>query len=102
MPTHMRRTFEVEEIRGIEKLQEPFKFTKGCKTVKIKARPWGGDASINSTLLFDLKSDPEQLNPLNDKEIEETMTKFMVSLMKETDAPIEQFTRLGLEKFLSS
>ncbi len=37
MPTHMRKIFGVDELQDIE-LQEPFSFTKGCRTMKI-ARP---------------------------------------------------------------
>jgi arylsulfatase A-like enzyme len=101
MPTHMRRTFEVEELHQIERLQEPFSFTKGCRTMKITGRPWTGDASRGKTVLYDMKSDPKQLNPIEDKAVEEKMCRHMVKLMKENDAPVEQFTRLGLEKYHS-
>jgi hypothetical protein len=96
----MRRTFGVDELQGIEGLQEPFSFTKGCKTMRIKGRAWAGDASRGKTLLFDLESDPKQLNPIADTAVEDKMCRHIVRLMKENDAPQEQFARLGLEKFI--
>jgi arylsulfatase A-like enzyme len=99
MPTHMKRTFEVEEIQQIEGLQEPFSFTKGCKTMRIAGRPWGGDASRFKTMLYDVETDPKQLKPIEDKVAEEKMCRHLVRLMKENDAPPEQFIRLGLEKY---
>ncbi len=101
MPTHMRRTFEVEELHHIEGLQEPFSFTKGCRTLKIAGRQWaGGDVSRNRTVLFDTEADPKQLKPIEDKAVEEKMCRHMVKLMKENDSPVEQFKRLGLENYL--
>jgi hypothetical protein len=47
-------------------------------------------------MLFDLQTDPKQEHPLDDPAIEEMMVKHMVRLMKENDAPSEQFERLGL------
>lgn len=80
-------------------LSDPFAFTKGCRVLKIKGRerhkyvqPYEfGD------LLFDIEADPQQLSPLDDPIIEETMKRQMVRLMRETDAPVEQYTRLGLQ-----
>lgn len=100
MPTHMRRTFNVDELHCIEGLQEPFSFTKGCKTMRIKGRAWQGDASKGRTLLYDLDSDPKQLKPIEDKAIEDNMCRHILKLMRENDAPQEQFERLGLEKLL--
>ena len=41
MPTHMRRTFEVGELQDIQ-LAEPFRFTKGCRTMTFAGRQFGG------------------------------------------------------------
>jgi arylsulfatase A-like enzyme len=95
MPTHMRHTFEPEELRDI-RLAEPFPFTKGCRVMKIGARSW-----INShrfgTLLFDIEGDPAQERPLNDPAAERRMLDHLIRLMKANDAPPEQFERLELE-----
>ncbi len=94
MPTHMRNFFSVDELKTME-LAEPFTFTKDCKTMRIKAR-----ATLNpyiyGTLLFDLQNDPNQENPIVDAEIEKRMIKLLIEEMKKSDAPIEQYERLGI------
>jgi arylsulfatase A-like enzyme len=93
MPTHMRRTFPVEELQDIQ-LQPPFPFTKGCRTMKIKGRGWV-NAHQFGTMLFDLEKDPAQNTPIHDPAAEERMVRLMVKLMRENDAPEEQFERLA-------
>jgi arylsulfatase A-like enzyme len=96
MPVHMRRTFEVEELQNIG-LTEPFSFTKGCRTMRIASRGWGTDrAQEFGTQLFDLKADPQQEHPIRDPAVEAQMIAHLVRLMRENDAPAEQFERLGL------
>lgn len=95
MPTHMRTCFGVEELQDIG-LQEPFDFTKGCRTMKIGARS-GLNSHQFGTMLFDLDKDPLQETPLDDPEVEARMCEHMVRLMRENDAPPEQYERLGLE-----
>jgi arylsulfatase A-like enzyme len=94
MPTHMDHLFRVHELQSIE-LAEPFTFTKGCRTMKIAAAPLI-NPYIYGSLLFDLEKDPQQENPISDPEIEKRMIGMMVELMKENDAPPEQFERLGI------
>jgi arylsulfatase A-like enzyme len=94
MPTHMRKHFAPEEFEGVE-LAEPFSFTKGCKTLKTSANPRLNPHDYG-TLLFDLDKDPDQERPLHDDAVEQMMTDHLVRLMKENDAPPEQFERLGL------
>jgi arylsulfatase A-like enzyme len=97
MPTHMRHTFSVEEMRRLEGLAEPFAFTKGCRTMKIRATPntWVNPHDFG-TLLFDLHNDPGQRHPIRDARIETNMIAHLVRLMRENDAPSEQYQRLGL------
>jgi arylsulfatase A-like enzyme len=95
MPTHMRHTFSVDEMRTVE-LAGPFRFTKGCRTMKIAARR-GVNEDSGRTMLFDVTSDPNQMRPLDAPEIERRMIEHMVRLMQENDAPAEQYERLGLE-----
>ena len=64
MPTHMRARFSVAELTGWEPA-EPFTFTKGVRTMNVRARapfinPWR-----HGTLLFDLATDPHQEHPLD-------------------------------------
>ena len=47
--------------------------------------------------LFDMSTDPGQTNPLDNPEIEHRMIAHIIRLMKENDAPPEQFDRLGLD-----
>ncbi len=96
MPTHMREMFSVEELQNIE-LSGPFPFTKGCPVMKIPSR--GGNGQIQfGNLLFDLEKDPGQLSPMEDREIEARMIGLMARLMQQSDAPAEQYERLGLAK----
>jgi arylsulfatase A-like enzyme len=95
MPTHMRRTFGVDELQDIT-LAEPFPFTKGCRTLRIAGRPWAVDRDVLKTMLFDLQTDPGQLQPLQDAAVEQRMIRLLVRLMAENDAPAEQYARLGL------
>ena len=94
MPTHMRHTFDVGELQDIQ-LAEPFSFTKGCRTIKVEGRTWPM-ADVLQTLLFDLENDPKQEHPIHDRAVEERMIAHLVRLMRENDAPPEQFVRLGL------
>jgi arylsulfatase A-like enzyme len=94
MPTHLRHRFEPAEFEGAE-LVPPFAFTKGCPVLKLKARPWM-DPHPFGTLLFDLDSDPGQDRPLRDPEVEARMIRLMTDLMAASDAPEEQYARLGL------
>jgi arylsulfatase A-like enzyme len=99
MPTHMRKMFSVDELQHIE-LAEPFSFTKGCQCIKIESRnPWiDRTPDLFKTFMFDLYVDPSQENPITDLSIEEKMIDYMIHLMKENNAPDEQFVRLGLSK----
>jgi arylsulfatase A-like enzyme len=95
MTTHMRHRFQVEELQDIE-LAPPFSFTKGCPTMKIGATRAPLWIPFYETLLFDLESDPGQLNPIVDASIEADMIDKLVALMRANDAPAEQYERLGL------
>jgi hypothetical protein len=96
MPTHMRARFAVEELQDIS-LAEPFSFTKGCRTLRIPAHTDGWRSAHQfGTLLWDLHGDPAQEHPLTDEDVEQRMVGLLVESMAESDAPVEQFERLGL------
>ncbi|MFW9999371.1 MAG: sulfatase [Candidatus Hodarchaeota archaeon] len=95
LPTHMREFFSIHELQTIE-LSEPFAFTKGCKTLKTSARHRYGTPYIYGSLLFDLKDDPKQENPIFDSNIEIMMIQLLRGEMKKNDAPLEQYERLGI------
>ena len=97
MPTHMRGMFSNKELKTTE-LAKPFSFTKGLKTMRIEVpKAHRINKRIREDLLFDIENDPRQEHPLKDKKIEAMMTKHMVKVMKENDAPKEQYKRLGLK-----
>ena len=95
MPSHMRRPFRLDELRGAT-LQAPFDFTKGCPTIKAAARGSNWFMPEFETLLYDLASDPRQEHSLQDDALESDMIEKMVSLMRANDAPVEQYQRLGI------
>jgi arylsulfatase A-like enzyme len=96
MPTHMRARFSVDELRDVQ-LAEPFSFTKGCPTLKIAAGGGGWrDVFRFGTLLYDLQADPGQERPLSDQLVEHRMIEHLIYLMQASEAPLEQYTRLGL------
>ena len=91
----MRCLFSTDEMSQMT-LAEPFSFTKGCPTMKIPADYYWAKRDPVGTMLFDLEADPGQEHPFQDPEIEERMIKLLVKLMKENDAPAEQYERLLL------
>jgi len=94
MPMHMNSLFSVDEIRSAE-LAQPFQFTKGCPTLRMKGQAWKNPHDFG-TMLFDLKNDPAQDQPIEDAEAEERMIRHMIRLMRMNDAPPEQFERMGV------
>ncbi len=98
MPTHMRLPFTVEEMRTAI-LHPPFSFTKGCPVLKIRASPSLFRMDVLQrvgSLLFDTEKDPGQQTPLQDPVVEARMVNHLIRLMQTTDAPPEQYERLGL------
>jgi hypothetical protein len=95
MPTHMRARFAVQELTTWD-AAEPFPCTKGLRTMRIPTasqliNPWQ-----HGTLLFDLETDPRQLAPIADDEIELRMLRLLARLMHDNDAPRSQFERLAI------
>ena len=70
--------------------------------MKIPSRTYAAEAETaravanQSTLLYDLGEDAGQLAPLADHDIESNMIRMLLSRMEQSDAPIEQYERLGL------
>lgn len=96
MPIKMNTRFTPEELESIA-LAPPFRFTKGVKTLRIPAQEKYPGVNRVGNLLFDLHTDPHQQCPIEDKAIEARMIALLVRLLQESDAPAEQFARLGLE-----
>ncbi len=96
MPCHMGEMFKPKEFENME-LNEPFSFTKDCKVMKIPAFSYmNGTSKKFGNLLYNVSDDPFQESPLELPEIEEMMIEKMRELMKSSDAPKEQFERVGI------
>ena len=99
MATHMRSRFSPAELQKAT-LAPPFGFTKGCPTLKLPnhtgARGWEHPERFR-TRLWNVENDPQQLHPIEDATAEKKMLEHLIRLMKECDAPAEQYERLGLE-----
>ena len=95
MPTHMRSRFSVTELAAWQPA-EPFDFTKGLRMMRMPATAMWLNSWQHGTLLFDLHTDPGQLDPLADDETELRLARLLVDLMRRNDAPESQFERLGL------
>ncbi|GAA1649475.1 sulfatase [Nonomuraea maheshkhaliensis] len=94
MPTHMMARFRPEELREAE-LVAPFAFTKDVPVLRTSGQAMSNPHTFG-TLLFDLQEDPEQQRPLIDDALEARMIRLLVGLMRDGDAPAEQYERLGL------
>lgn len=102
MPTTRTGLFGVNRLKDAE-FVEPFNFTKGCKQLKVKAESkMGAPIFCNSYqyghLLWDLNVDPDQIKPVDDLELEANMINMLMQGMKESDAPVEQYIRVGLDQ----
>ncbi len=94
MPTHMRGLWRVDELLDAE-LAPPFEFTKGLRTLRTTRTTLLNPYNFG-TLLFDLETDPGQLHPIVDDEIELRLVGLLVEAMRAGEAPASQFKRLGL------
>jgi arylsulfatase A-like enzyme len=94
MPTRIWSRFRPEELNGTE-LAAPFRFTKGVPTLRVRGHSYV-DSHRFGTLLYDLETDPDQSAPIANEAVELRMIELMLELMRQTDAPAEQYERLGL------
>lgn len=97
MPCNMRSMMSPKVIEKAE-LSKPFSFTKNCPLLKIPVDSGMGLPFYRfGTKLYDLETDPKQENPVDDPDAELRLMNAMVKLMRENDAPSEQFERVGLD-----
>ena len=100
LPTHMDGFFSMEELRTL-KQAEGFSFTKGLPLMRFQPRNREAvvrDPEADGTVLYDLQSDPLQQSPLRDTALMRACEEAMSRLMREEDAPAEQWQRLGLRE----
>ena len=94
MPTRMVGRFGAE-LQGAT-LAEPFEFTKGMPTLKVPAKPTDYVTKSYGDQFFDLKNDPNELEPIENETEKARLTEAMKVLMKESEAPSELYERMGL------
>ncbi|MFF8615607.1 sulfatase [Streptomyces sp. NPDC015350] len=94
MPTHMRGRFSPAELKNAE-LVGPLPFTKEVPLLKVPGHAMANPYAFG-TLLFDLETDPGQEHPLADDALELRMARLLVHQLRLSDAPAEQYERLGL------
>lgn len=95
MPVRIHNSFTLEQLSEAE-FVEGFNFTKGLKVLRV---PTNDKYGVNKfgNMMFNVIDDPNQLKPVEDKKKEQEMLRKLVMLMKENDAPIEQYERLGID-----
>ncbi|MEG3014766.1 MAG: sulfatase [Cetobacterium sp.] len=94
MPTHIKSRFSIDELKDAE-FVKGFNFTKGCNVLKIPVKGFNQHFRFG-TRLYDISKDPKQSNILKDYEIEKYMLQGMKKIMIESEAPIEQYERVGI------
>ncbi|SEI15101.1 Arylsulfatase A [Leifsonia sp. CL147] len=94
MPTVMTGFFSTEQLARAE-LTQPLPFSKGLPVLKTPAQGWVSPAAFG-TQLFDLETDPDQLIPLRDPELELRLATALRDALIASNAPSEQYVRLGL------
>lgn len=102
MPTSQGGFLSLENLKEAE-LVPPFEFTKGTPVLKVPFQnKMGAPIFCNSfqfdNLLWDLENDPQQEMPLKDKEKEAGMINLLLAGMKASEAPSDQYERVGLEE----
>ena len=98
MPTRMADRFRPEDLQDVA-LAPPFGFTKGCPVLRIPTEAFQAQRGRppHPSMLFDLEQDPDQASPLQDPGLERRMQDLMVGAMLESEAPPEQYHRIGLD-----
>jgi arylsulfatase A-like enzyme len=95
MPMHMKNLFDPAELSDIQ-LVEPFSFTKGCRVMKVKAAPFWINAPKFDSMLWSVNAITGEMREVDDPAVEVCFANAMARLMRENDAPAEQFARVGL------
>lgn len=96
MPTMMRSFFSKAQLEKAE-LTKEFKSTKGIPILKVPAANFISSFRFGNKL-FNLEVDPEELKNLDNMQLELDMLEKMRKLMLESDAPAEQYERVGIHR----
>jgi arylsulfatase A-like enzyme len=103
MPVHPASYFSAAEFDNATLTRE-FEFTRGYPVLKLPATPearrppmQGGALDDAQTVLYDLETDPQQLQPIDDAVTEQRMIAALQALMRKNEAPEELYRRFGLD-----
>ena len=105
MPMHLKELFSIAELADAT-LAPATPFSRGAPLLRVPATPKSpfynhqgpGVQHDAKSVLFDLRNDPDQLQPIADAAIESRMRALAVNEMRRAGAPPESFRRLGLEE----
>lgn len=108
MPMHMKELFSLQELQEA-RLMESMPFSRNTPVLKIPATPKSpfynhqgpGVLQDTTSALFDLHTDPQQLSPLSNPELDRVMRQHAVRQMHQQHAPSEYFKRLALDPLLA-
>lgn len=95
MPTHMRRMFTPDELKGAT-LHPGMAFTKNIPVLKLPGSAGFYSAYAHGNLLFDLASDSAQEHPLKDAQQEAILLKMLSQALSRAGAPADEWQRLGI------
>ena len=101
MPAHNRSLFTVEELAPAT-LHRGFDFTCGAPVLRLPARadakrsPRQGGFADARTVLYDLATDPRQLSPQNNPDVEAAICDAIRAEMARHEAPAELYDRFDL------
>lgn len=96
MPTRLRGFMSKELMKTT--LTDEFSFTNGMPVLKCPSSTRFNSYEIGHQL-FDLEADPDQVHPMDDRDVEIRMMEAMIGVMKKEECPREQYERLGILKF---
>ncbi len=96
MPNNMFARFSPQLIKESETVRPKWEFTKGCPLLKTPGRP-RNTLFFDKHSLYDLDASPTQEMKCEDLREIERMEALLIRALRESDAPGEQFVRLGLD-----
>lgn len=96
MPTVMRNFFSKNQLKEA-KLTDEFEFAKNIPMLKMPASTYMSSFRFGNKL-FNVEEDPNQLNNIDDLDKEIEMLELLRKLMIESEAPKEQYERIGIYK----
>jgi arylsulfatase A-like enzyme len=98
LPNNLRNCWINQNAYPPMELDNSFSFAKNLPVWKINQKGRGAGLNKWGTRLYDLQADPRQEHQIQDPDVERRMCELLVKIMKENEAPPEQFRRLGLEE----